>query len=56
LKNKWLVADIAEKRALLEIVYSDFIFKNASLTLTMRKPFDTLAKGLQIEYGSGDRI
>ena len=45
------MADIAEKRAILEIVYSDFTFKDATLAMTMRKPFDTLAKGLKMEYG-----
>ncbi len=31
LKNKWVIADVAENRAILEIVYSDFTFKDATL-------------------------
>ncbi len=53
LKNKWVIADVAEKRAILEIVYSDFSFKDATLAMTMRKPFDTLAEGLKMENGTG---
>lgn len=53
LKSKWLVADIPEKRALLEIVCLNLTFENASLIMTMRKPFDMFAEGLQMKIGTG---
>ena len=53
LKNKWFVADIAEKRALLEILCLNLTYKNASLVISMRKPFDVLAEGLQMKTGTG---
>ncbi|MCD8140366.1 MAG: recombinase family protein [Planctomycetaceae bacterium] len=53
LKSKWLAADIPEKRALLEILCLNLTYKNANLVITLRKPFDTLAEGLQMKNGTG---
>ncbi len=56
LKNKWVTADIAEKRMILELVCLNLTLKELTLEISMRKPFDQLAKGLSFEYGSGGRI
>ena len=56
LTDKWLAADIAEKRRLLEILCLNFSFDGVSLCPTMRKPFDVLAEGLSLKVGSGGRI
>jgi hypothetical protein len=53
LKGKWFAADIAEKRALLEIICSNLTYEHATLTISMRKPFDALAEGLQMKNGTG---
>ncbi len=42
LKNKWVTENTAEKRAI----------KDATLAMTIRKPFDTLAEGLKIKNGT----
>ena len=44
LKEKWLNADIAEKRQLLNIVGLNFFLDGVTLCPEMRKPFDILAK------------
>jgi len=54
LVDKWLGSDIPEKRQLLEIVCLNLILNDATLGVTMRKPFDRLAKGLKAEDGRGD--
>lgn len=53
---KWLAADIAEKRLLLEIVCLNLTLVDATLVPEMRKPFDMLAEGLLISSSRGDRI
>ncbi|MDR1622871.1 MAG: hypothetical protein LBS00_10905 [Synergistaceae bacterium] len=55
LKEKWVKADIAEKRVILEIVCSNLAFKDASLEISMRKPFDVIAivEGLNLKIGAG---
>jgi site-specific DNA recombinase len=45
LRAKWLTADCAEKRRVLEIVFLNFILDDATLVPTTRKPFDMLAEG-----------
>ena len=55
LKEKWVAADIAEKRVILEIVCLNLTFKNASLEVSMRKPFDVIAEGLVLKTGAEER-
>nr|WP_123784709.1 hypothetical protein [Pirellula staleyi] len=53
---KWLAADIAEKRLLLEIVCLNLKLVDVTLVPEMRKPFDMLAEGLLISSSRGDWI
>src|SRR5690606_9067819 len=46
LKEKWLTADYATKRRLLEIVCLNCVLDNVTLCPEMRKPFDVLVEGL----------
>jgi hypothetical protein len=55
LKEKWFAADIAEKRIILEIVCLNLTFKDASLEISMRKPFDVIAEGLVLQTGAESR-
>ena len=55
LKEKWLTADIAEKRVILEIVCLNLVFKDASLEISMRKPFDVIVEGLNLKIGAEER-
>ncbi len=55
LKEKWFSADIAEKRLILEIVCLNLVFKNGSLEITMRKPFDAIVEGLNLKIGAEER-
>ena len=48
LTEKWLAADYAEKRKILEIVCLNLELDDVSLCVEMRKPFDALAKGLSV--------
>jgi site-specific DNA recombinase len=56
LTEKWVSADVAAKRQLLEIVCLNFSLDGATLSATMRKPFDVLAEGLSVSYSRDDRI
>jgi site-specific DNA recombinase len=56
LREKWLTADYAAKRRILEIVCLNCNLDGASLVTTMRKPFDLLAKGLVTKDSRDDRI
>lgn len=56
LEDKWLSADIAEKRQLLKIVCLNFFLDGVSLVPEMRKPFDVLAKRPSVSTHRGDRI
>lgn len=56
LGSKWLAADIAEKRLLLEIIGLNWTLNDVSLVPEMRKPFDMLAEGLLVSQSRGDRI
>lgn len=54
LRQRWLTADYAEKRKILEIVWLNCRLVDASLCPTIRKPFDVLAEGpLVPESGGG---
>ena len=56
LRDKWVTADIPEKRKLLEIVCLNWTLDGVNLVPTMRKPFDILAEGLLVQSGRGDWI
>lgn len=56
LEKKWVAADIATKRTLLEILCLNFSADHASLSVTMNKPFDIIAEGLIVQCGRGDWI
>jgi site-specific DNA recombinase len=56
LRPKWLTADYATKRRILEIVCLNFRLVDVSLVAEMRKPFDVLIKGLPVLPSRGDRI
>ena len=43
-----------EKRLILEIVCLNLTFKNATLEITMRKPFDAIVEGLNLKIGAGN--
>lgn len=54
--SKWLNADYATKRRILEIVFLNCRLDDATLVPTMRKPFDVLAEGLISKNSRGERI
>ena len=56
LRQKWLTADYAAKRCLLEIICLNYTLDDVSLVPTMRKPFDLLTKGLVSEKSRVSRI
>jgi site-specific DNA recombinase len=56
LREKWFTADYAAKRRILEILCLNCNLDGASLCVTMRKPFDLLAKGLISKDSRDDRI
>ena len=56
LKEKWVNADNAAKRRLLEIVCLNYSLDDVTLVYEMRKPFDVLAKGPISKQSRGDRI
>jgi site-specific DNA recombinase len=54
LTSKWLAADIAEKRLLLEIICLNWTLDGVTLVPQMRKPFDVLVEGLLVSSSRGD--
>ena len=56
LREKWLTADYAAKRQILEIVCLNLTLDDTTLIPTMRKPFDALAEGLISADSRGERI
>ena len=56
LMSKWLTADYAAKRRILEIVCLNWRLDDVTLIPTMRKPFDVLAEGLISAESRGDWI
>ncbi len=56
LRERWLVADYAAKRRILEIVALNYTLEDATLVPEMRKPFDALAEGLLSAKSRGERI
>ena len=55
LQEKWLTADVLEKRRILEIVFLNFSLDDVSLVPTIRKPFDILAEGPSVQSSRGGR-
>jgi len=56
LREKWLTADYAAKRRILEIVCLNCTLDGATLCPTIRKPFDVLAEGLISKNSRDNRI
>jgi len=56
LRRKWLTADFAAKRNILQIVCLNFSLEDVTLVPTMRKPFDLLAEGLLFGNTRGEWI
>ncbi|MGB7157777.1 MAG: hypothetical protein WBD40_06910 [Tepidisphaeraceae bacterium] len=56
LQERWLTADCAAKRHILDLLCSNFTLDGASLVCETRKPFDVLAEGLEVSSSRGDRI
>ena len=56
LTQKWVEADVFEKRRILEIVFLNCVLDDVTLVPTIRKPFDVLAKGLISKNSRDDRI
>ena len=56
LTSKWLAADIAEKRLLLEIICLNWTLDGVTLVPQIRKPFDILVEGLLVSSSRDDRI
>ncbi len=55
LREQWVTADYDAKRRILEIICLNCTLDDVTLCLTMRKPFDVLAKGLINESSRDDR-
>lgn len=53
LREKWLAADYAVKRRILEIVCLNCTLDDATLCPEMRKPFDVLVEGLSVPLSGG---
>lgn len=56
LATKWLTADYATKRRILEIVFLNCRLDDVTLVPTIRKPFDVIAEGLLVSSSRDDRI
>lgn len=56
LREKWLSADYAAKRQILEIVCLNIRLDDTTLVPEIRKPFDVLVEGLNLHDSRGDRI
>ena len=55
LRQRWLTADYATKRRILEIVFLNCRLDRATLVVETRKPFDVLVEGLVSRSSRGDR-
>ncbi|WP_146460259.1 hypothetical protein [Rubripirellula tenax] len=56
LRARWVTADYAAKRRILEIVCLNCSLDDVNLCATMRKTFDLLAEGLVTKDSRGDVI
>ena len=56
LADRWVTADHAEKRRILEIVGLNYRLEGENLNIRVRKPFDVLVKGIDLKKNRVDRI
>jgi site-specific DNA recombinase len=56
LTERWIAANYAEKRQILEMVCLNFRLEGVTLGPEMRKPFDILVERLSVSSSRGDRI
>ena len=56
LLQKWLTADYATKRRILDIIFLNCRLDGATLVPTIRQPFDIFAEGLLVQSSRGDWI
>ena len=56
LTDRWVGAEYAEKRQILEMLCLNFSLDGATLVPTMRSPFDLLVEGRLVSSSRGDRI
>jgi site-specific DNA recombinase len=56
LPERWVGAEYAEKRQILEMLCLNFSLDGATLVPTMRSPFDLLIEGRLVSSSRGDRI
>ena len=56
LRDKWVIADYAAKRRILEIVCLNCKLVDVSLVPQIRKPFDCLTEELSVQSTRGDWI
>ena len=55
LEDKWLTADFAAKRQMLQMVFLNPKLDGVSLCYETNKPFDVLVKGLSVPSNRGDK-
>lgn len=55
LRQQWVTADYAAKRRILEILCLNCTLVDVNLSVSTRKPFDLLSKGLASKDSRGDR-
>ena len=53
LRQRWLTADYAEKRKILELVWLNCQLIDGSLCPQIRKPFDVFVEGLLVSESGG---
>ena len=56
LRQQWVTADYATKRRIMEIVFLNCRLDDATLVVSIRKPFDVLAEGHSVQLSRGDWI
>ena len=56
LTERWVSAEYAAKRQILELVCLNFKLHGVTLVPEMRKPFDQLIEGLHVSSSRGDKI
>jgi site-specific DNA recombinase len=56
LRERWLTADFHVKRQILELLCLNCSLQDATLCVTLRKPFDVLAEGVEEKMDRGGGI
>ena len=56
LRERWVTADYSTKRRILAILCLNFSLDDVTLVPEWRKPFDLLAKGLDLKNSRDDKI